>query len=63
MTLSNLSIVILVAAIALFVASLISRRAGTNNGTNTPTLQLVVKVLRVVILVLVASYFYIRFVG
>ncbi len=59
MNLSNLSIVILVAAIALFVASLISRRAGIN----TPTLQLVVKVLRVVILVLVASYFYIRFVG
>ncbi len=59
MTLSNLSIVILVAAITLFVTSIISRRARTN----TPTLQLVVKVLRVVILVLVASYFYIRFVG
>ena len=59
MSLSNLSILVLIAAVVLFVSSLRLRRSGGNN----PTLRKFVMVMRIVVLVLAAIYFYMRFAG
>ena len=59
MTTYNLAIIVLIAAVALFIASRIARRSQTPN----PQLMAAVNALRVVVLALAAFYFYKRFVG
>lgn len=59
MTTHNLAIIVLIAAVALFITSRIARRSQSVN----PQLMAAVNVLRVVVLVLAAIYFYKRFVG
>lgn len=59
MTTYNLAIIVLIAAVALFITSRIARRSKAPN----PQLMAAVNALRVVVLVLAAFYFYKRFVG
>ena len=59
MTTSDLSVLILGATVAFFVTSKLARRANRNNST----MKLINKLLAVMILVLSAFYFYMRFGG
>ncbi len=59
MSLSDLSLLTLAAAITLFITSQFARRT---SDPNSP-LHFVVKVLRVIVLLLVVTYFYKRFAG
>ena len=59
MTTSTLSILTLIAVIAMFVTSMFARRTADPDSK----LHLLLKVLRVVVLALVAIYFYKRFTG
>ena len=59
MTTHNLAIIVLIAAVALFITSRIARRSDAPN----PQLVAAINALRVAVLVLAAFYFYKRFVG
>ena len=58
MTSSTLAIIILTATVALFVTNMYAKR-----NANNQSLQIFVRVLSVVILILAAFYFYMRFAG
>ena len=59
MELSDLSVLILGATVAFFVTSKLARRPNKNNST----MKLINKLLAVMVLVLSAFYFYMRFGG